>query len=314
MSLPSRPAEIEAYFAEVPDGVAVAVPAAAYRSRGLRVGVILPLVWLFLGAYFAVASELGTPAMAVAGGLAVLSAAWGAFIAVGADAASAATRITIGADGTLTLRGGRSLPPGTVRSLRIVPPASAKLAVVADTAAGPLEILGDIPVTDGARAKPVAEWLGAALGVAADTRAAPNALGWSPNNFAMLCYMPVQGIWLVASIFALVASADPFVRFAGKQSLAFYVVSGVLLAVVLAAAVGIGLATSSEVALIAGIMVGVGLMLARLGVGLYAGMQAYRGVTWVIPGFGWLGEPPRSHDTLVPDPAAGAWQPPAHQG
>jgi uncharacterized Tic20 family protein len=312
--LPTRTADIAAYFADSLDGVAIAVPPGAFRSRGLRVGLGVPLLCVILGGYMAAALEMGWLAVAVAGTLAALGAAWGAWIAAGAEAASAATRIRLGSDGTLILADGRTLPRGTVRTLRITPPSGAKLTITGDTDSGPVEILGNIPVTDGARAKPVAEWLAAAIGAEADTRAAPNAFGWSPNNVAMLCYMPVQGIWLVASILALATSSDPFVRFAGKQALAYYVATGVALVAAIVGIVGVTLAIDNEAVLALGLFAMGGLMLVRLGIGVYAGWQAYHGKTWVIPGFGWLGAPPAIDGPRVADPPAGAWQPPAHQG
>jgi uncharacterized Tic20 family protein len=132
-------------------------------------------------------------------------------------------------------------------------------------------ILGDAPVT------------GTAIATAKKSYLIPD------TTAAMLCYLPVQGINLVASFIYIFARERPFVRFAAKQSLTQI---GVFLGSVFATGVLLGLplalARDETIQLVFGIALGltlVALAIANLVALITACVRASRGRAWVIP---WL--------------------------
>ena len=155
-----------------------------------------------------------------------------------------------------------------------------------------------------AHAKPlvaVAERLAELLEIEARIPGAARAgLGaGDPRTQAALCYVPIDGVFLLASLYFLLRSDDPFVRFAARQSLLHFVISTALLLFSLGclavpiAALGDALPTVfSVVALALPLVV---LALWRVGSYVYAAYQAQRGVAWVMP---WL------------RPIVGRWLPP----
>lgn len=110
------------------------------------------------------------------------------------------------------------------------------------------------------------------------------------NTAAMLCYLPFQGINIIASLYYLFAARDrPFVRFAAKQSLTQMGVT-LLMLLVVGLAFGIPLAIFNEgaAAIVFGVLLGVSLATVAIGnivAILVACVRANGGKLWVIP---WL--------------------------
>ncbi len=106
-----------------------------------------------------------------------------------------------------------------------------------------------------------------------------------------LAYLPVQGIFLVASLFLLLARrGEPLSQFHARQSLAF-------LPVELVALFGTTLVTApllfvtDEPHPVAGVVMGLAIgtvAIGRLVLRFVAAWKAHKGEAWVIPGMGWL--------------------------
>lgn len=149
-----------------------------------------------------------------------------------------------------------------------------------------------------------AEYLGRLLGsapVAVAPGAAYGAQGqklFDDKTAAMLCYLPLQGIHLVASLYYVSsARSRPFVHFAARQSL---LQTGVTMLALLVCGVGFGVplalvsAGSRELPVMAIVFIAllsISLLLIAIAnvVGhLVACVRAYRGVTWIMPWLRWI--------------------------
>jgi uncharacterized membrane protein len=112
--------------------------------------------------------------------------------------------------------------------------------------------------------------------------------GVPPNTAAMLCYLPIHGIFLLASIYYAITAHDrPFVRFAALQSL-IQTAASTLALIVVAAFAGTpvvllddGPARLAATVILVGLLVA--LALANAGVHIYAAVQANKGRAWVMP-------------------------------
>jgi uncharacterized membrane protein len=85
----------------------------------------------------------------------------------------------------------------------------------------PMHLL-EAPRTQGRALSDAAEHLADALGARAEIPSEARrarSLAHDPRIAAALCYLPIEGVNLVASIWFLMSSSDPFVRFSAKQSL-----------------------------------------------------------------------------------------------
>lgn len=135
-----------------------------------------------------------------------------------------------------------------------------------------------------------AEHLADALGVpteipASVSRARP-LLPREPKLAAALCYAPIDGLNVMASIFYLMISRDPFVRFGAKQSLLLWGLEVLSMPVVLGCC-SMPFATVvppalAPYALASSLAVWLG---ARCAVRTRAAMRAHRGVVWIPPWF-----------------------------
>ncbi|MEZ4370855.1 MAG: hypothetical protein R3B07_08515 [Polyangiaceae bacterium] len=110
------------------------------------------------------------------------------------------------------------------------------------------------------------------------------------RSLAMLCYLPVQGIFLIVSLGCLVASRSQYARSAAKQSLLQFVFSLCVLTCVLVV-LGVPTALLDDASPIKLVFAGV-LALAlfsylawNLGAHIYACIRFYQGRPWVMP---WL--------------------------
>jgi uncharacterized membrane protein len=121
----------------------------------------------------------------------------------------------------------------------------------------------------------------------------PQTGGIKPNVAAGLCYLPLQGIFVIASIVALVASKDRFVRFAAKQSLAHLlfatVVGGVVVGACGAAAAVLPDSSALRVPAIVATCVLLGAFFVwHVTAYIVACVRAFRGRLWVMPWLRWL--------------------------
>lgn len=141
----------------------------------------------------------------------------------------------------------------------------------------------------------VACLLGADPPTPSPSLAGPLALSSDDRTSAMLCYLPFQGVNLMASLwFVFQAKNKPFVQFAAKQSLsqmgttavgvvAVSVLFGVPLAVVASGETHLSIASTILI-----VALGISLLaiaIANFGACITACVRAYRGQVWVIP---WL--------------------------
>jgi hypothetical protein len=136
----------------------------------------------------------------------------------------------------------------------------------------------------------VAEELAGALG--APARILPAAAHASslaprdPRTAAALCSVPVDGFAQAVSVFYLMSTTDPFVRFHAKQSLSLTAVE-LVSTLALATLVGVPLAFAApdEMRSIAFAFPLVVFAAARAVVRTIAALRAYRGLVWIQP---WL--------------------------
>lgn len=91
------------------------------------------------------------------------------------------------------------------------------------TSGPPLPLLADLPPGHPHELLALAEWAGAAIGV--PSRGTPDVFvrdvfGGGDRTAAALCYLPFQGIFLLASLWYLFRGRErPYVHFAARQSL-----------------------------------------------------------------------------------------------
>lgn len=303
------------------DQVTLRVPPADYRKRALVLVLALPA--LLLGLAVLVGLQIG---------LQDGDALW-AILFVGAAAGSAACLVAGGV--MLALAGFLSRRSHVVLDLsrrRLRPSPSGpelswdEVAAVAVVHPAPLlkwwrlqartrdgrviPLRRRLPPAAADEAEALAEWCGELLGVPVEVPAElgdQDALGLSGRWAAVLCYLPLQGIFLIASLYALATGRDrPFVRFCAKQSLAHFVASVVVMLLCLAlgapplalagSPVGRGVAAGWLALLLVGFLVW------NVGARIVACVRAWRGQVWVMP---WLAPLVRSWAPATPPPWAG---------
>lgn len=147
-----------------------------------------------------------------------------------------------------------------------------------------------VPRSEGRAIGSAAAHLADALGVDADmpmaARSARPLIPRDPRLASALCYLPIDGLFVAASLFYLMTSLDPLVRFSAKQSLALFALS--LLALPLfVGCCGVPFAAIVPgdlvpAALASSVIVWIG---ARIAIRTMAAMRAHRGVVWIQP---WL--------------------------
>lgn len=295
--LPPSPPEpgADAYLSVDADGATLSVPVRDFRMQALLVLVLLPVAWAGV-AFLLAAAMPPRAALPVGGGalcvLTAISTPLGLLQLALAPRGARKTRTRLSPDGGLVLASGRRIAPGELTALRIGQPQPLMKwqGILGRTATGEVTILGRVPPSRRRELVAVGQWLAQAQGL--PLQVAPIELGMPAPTAAAFCYMPLQGIWLVVSAAALVFSKDPRVRFAAKQSLAFYLLTGVALVALILPVVGlvallprdIGPAVGGALALLVAVPLG----LLRIVVGGVAAWRAYQDRPWVIPGMGWL--------------------------
>jgi uncharacterized membrane protein len=139
-------------------------------------------------------------------------------------------------------------------------------------------------------AEPLASRMGSPLDLPDDVRSG-DLVGLNDRHAAAFCYVPLQGIFIVASLwYVFQAKERPFVRYAAIQSLLQVAASTVLLVVCIGLTAGVvaGLdAAGSEPALSAVVLVPLWLAVLafHLGSRVWATVQAVRGRATLFPWF-----------------------------
>jgi uncharacterized membrane protein len=173
------------------------------------------------------------------------------------------------------------------------------LAPTATPATGPFaapskasswRLLTRIPPQLGPEAAGTLRELGAALGVPVHVEGGVDrgsVLGMGPGTTAVFCYLPFQGLFLVASVGVLLVSRDPELRFHARQSLVLFVAE-------LLAFVGCGVAggvvalVSTDAGIVVGALLFVAVALLRLVVRIGCCFLAQKVTPFRIPGIGRL--------------------------
>lgn len=273
------------------------VPTADHLFQGILGGFLLVLL-SYLLASLAIVSDPDTLIPALIGGtllsgffLVLVLGKMAYNIVVGRNRS---TRIE--SDGALILPGGERLERGEVSEVFIGQPSRLlKHKGIGVRVAGGRSywLIGRLPPTRARLIEGLARYVSEAIDAPVDIAGVEYLIASSFGLSAAACYFPIQGIWLIASIISLIFSKDPKVRFAAKQSLAFYLLSG-LLVVLWGATIGgfaviISEATRQrEIAAVFAIVLIVVPALARIILGVMATFKAYFGKVWVIPGMGWI--------------------------
>lgn len=304
-SLPDIPG-LDAYLQVGPEGATLRNPARDFVIQGLLFAILLPSLLAFVGVLVAFgAVPEGPPGRGlhpftvVVGALTFMACG----LALGAGLVQAAlgpwrsgrSQVRVPADGgDLVLAGGARLARVTVQRVRVGRPSSLLKwqGIIAETGTGDVVVLGRLPPSRSQLIGGLAEYLAADLGVPVDTRdALSGPLGMGAREQATACYLPLQGVWIIASILVLIFSKDDFARFAAKQSLSWFVLSTAALLALIGCGAGGGSALAEVHEALA---VGWALVfilpaaLVRLGVLVYATARAWQGRAWVMPGLGWL--------------------------
>jgi hypothetical protein len=296
----------ERWFARDGGRLVLAIPREELVRQGLRQLLVLP-IGLGGARLYAEVAEDPVLAWIVGGVLAALGIPLAILGVLGiARAGSRATRSRVVIDGGRIVHDTGTFPASAVTALVVrpqsrwlkflaldaelrTPPADAPDPFTAP-AEGRVRLLAQVPPTAGPELAGIGREIARALGV--DLRVEggvdrQTALGIPPGTLAMLCYLPFQGIFLVASIGVLVARpADPLVRFHARQSLALFAAELGAFAVAFAV-LGVALAAlGDEAGLVVG-LVAVGVVaIGRLGLRIVACLRASKLEPWLVPGLG----------------------------
>lgn len=159
------------------------------------------------------------------------------------------------------------------------------------------------PRSEGRALAEAADHLADALGTEAEVPAAARRarplIPRDPRLASALCYAPIDGLFVAASLYYMATSRDPFVRFSAKQSLALFALSLLSLPLFVGCC---GLPFASIVprdlvtaAVGSSVILWIG---ARVAARTMAAMRAHRGIVWIQPWLSpiarWLGPPARS--------------------
>jgi len=287
-----------------PDGLALRNPPRDFVLQGLLVALLLPVAVVLLGLLFALMAGLRsdqTLAWAILGGLVSLASlicllAGGVQVLL-ARRRSRSTEVVLDRSRQAILRGGESLVRWSdVAAVRAHKP-SALLkwwgisAVTHDGTS--ILLLGKLPPSRAVAVGALAKVAAAELSVAVDRPedlAATGALGISPHTAGALCYLPFQGIFLLASVWFALFSKDRFVRFCALQSLLQFALAMALLVPVVGCSGSLAFLLQDQVHP-AAIAVGIAALIVpyqvwRIVARAVACWRAYHGRAWVMP---WLG-------------------------
>ncbi|MBK8996873.1 MAG: hypothetical protein IPM35_14150 [Myxococcales bacterium] len=273
------------------------VPAWHWLWRGIVLALSLPLLFALL-AVLASLDERGVAAPSVVfAGLGGVSFTAGVLLALASPLLSARTRTTLDfAQGVLTrARSPSPVPLAALSGLRVARPSQLGTFLhlcATRTGAPDVRLLGPLVPEHAREASELAGWLGTRLGLPVDSASVEAPQASSSDQLAgVLCYLPIQGIFFVASLYYLfTAKRRPFVRFCAIQSLIQLGFSIAALAVILIA-LGVPVALTEPSPLQTALVVFLALALTgywlwNFGAHAYACWAAYKGRLWVMP---WLG-------------------------
>jgi uncharacterized Tic20 family protein len=158
----------------------------------------------------------------------------------------------------------------------------------------PLTIYGHFVPRERAALQSYAAWLASMLRLRLDVDPALSTLdatGVDERTAAMLCYLPVQGIFIGASLYYLLrGDTRPLVRFSARQSLCQLLLSSLLLLLIIALfGVPLALVPNGPVRIALLVLLTlslVGFVIWNIWAHILACSRAYRRIAWVMP---WLG-------------------------
>ncbi len=321
---PSVEHSAEAYVRGDSRGFVLCNPVRDTVIHGVLVATLVPVAILILGALLLSAPDFAarSTTVLVLAGAAVATAAGISMLAGLVTVATARRRsrrsevlLDLEARQVITPRG-EAVDWSTVSAVFVHKPTPLlKWWAVSLERAGdePLLLLGHLAPSRGPAIAALCRFVATHLGVEAripDAVTRPTVLSMAPTTAGMLCYLPVQGVFLAASAIFAITSRDAFVRFCAIQSLLQFALAVLLLVPILAC--GGALAALDDVVPTA---VTVALLVAALGLfqvwrvaaRAYAAYQAYRGRAWVMPWLGfvvrrWL--PPDEGEDRAADPSS----------
>jgi uncharacterized membrane protein len=277
--------------------LSVKVPRALYLTRGAVALVGAPVLGALFALLFVMMELPAEVGLLLAGGIAASLAAFALALFALSGVLSARSEVTFDRQASQIRRAydGAVAPIASVVGVRVRPAGGLsgfQLLELVDASGRGFVLHARLsrqwPGDLAAVAHACATW----LAVPADVPSADAApLGITENHAALLCYLPIQGVFLIASIYFLGVDRRPFVRFSAKQSLLHFAASIVALVVALVlGATPVLLTEHAEgPARIASIvwltLLLVALVAWNLGAHVYACVQAAKGRTWRMP---WL--------------------------
>ncbi len=272
------------------------------------IGLLIFLVLILIGDQFE-----GEPPWATLGliwaALSALAAAWGLVTIFGANGASEKSELRFDAQRWSVTRRGREEPLQKFQRVRAHRRSQLvqfwALELVPHGAEKPLTVYGRFTPKQAPELAQSASWLAYMLRVPADIDGSLYSLdarGMNEKTAAMLCYLPIYGVFIATSLYYLFkGDRRPLVRFAARQSLVQSAFSFLVLIFVLALC-GTPVALLDDgpvrVALIVLLCVLLGAYaIWNLVAHIIACTRANRGVPWIMP---WLA------------PIVTRWHPSAH--
>ena len=287
------------HFKGTEQGVAFRVPAWHWAWRGAVLPLALPPLFTVLEVLLSVGEDgVSAPSVVIAG-LGGFSFVAGLTLAMLSPLLSARTRTALDfADATFTsARLPHPVPVAQISSIALAQTSTLSSFIeirALRSGQRPVRILGPLMPKHAGEAAELADFLARRLNVPVDLgrQAAPAGdTGGSDRLAGALCYLPIQGVFILASLYYLFAAKQrPFVRFCAIQSSSQFVFSILVLGVVLIA-LGVPVAMTgpspAQTALIVLLALALtGFWLWNLATHVFACWSAYKGRLWVMP---WLG-------------------------
>lgn len=301
ISLPTRPLTI----VYEPARFCIFVRSREYVKRGLLALLAFPALFAVLlgliGLLVAGQSD-GDPPIYVFAVIwcliSALSATWGLGLLFGANHWSERSRLEFDGQRWTMRRRGVEQPLTAFASVRARRPNRAlkwwALELVPHGGLAPLTVYGHFVPRERAALQSYAAWLASMLRLRLDVDPALSTLdatGVDERTAAMLCYLPIQGIFIGASLYYLLrGDTRPLVRFSARQSLCQLLLSSLLLLLIIALfGVPLALVPDGPVRIVLLVVLTVslvGFVIWNIWAHILACSRAYRRIAWVMP---WLG-------------------------
>ncbi len=285
-------------------GFALSVRRREYVRRGLyrllAVPVLLALLCFLILILIGDQFEGEPPFWAFGAGwgiLSALSATWGLVSVLGATSASEKSRVVFDAQRWSVTFRGREEPLQKFNRVRARRPSQLvqfwTLELVPQSAEKPLSVYGKFTPKQAALLAQSAHWLAYQLRVPADVDPSLYALdarGMNEKSAAMLCYLPIYGVFIATSLYYVFkGDRRPLVRFAARQSLLQTAFSFFVL-IFFGALFGVPLALIDDGPIRVALMVLLVVLLVAFAIWnfvahILACTRANRGIAWIMP---WL--------------------------